>query len=245
MAIKRTYRTTGVSTDGTSVLAATPKKKSKSKKLWTALGIGALALGGLSAYGGWGSTGGGGFLQSLGAGANKIKTTIGGIGSSIFGEAATKTSVTGFVPGPHDGGVMGTGTSVAQSGKSGVLKGFFSGLSNMSSGTASILGSALQVGGNLLDKKDEDMLAFNIAQHEDLMDYRYEALDVEAAAAQAALEKENRGLAQEGMFMGHGNPVTASAEGVPSLGAGYTPETPITHPEFHPAGGLISQGQIA
>lgn len=266
----RTYRTSGVNTDGTSVLAATPKKKSKSKKLWTAIGIGALAIGGLAAYGGWGnaaSASGGGFFSSIKTGWGNI---FGGATSTATGVAtAGATSGAGQAVGYSAAGTTGvralgskyastslatTGASAAASG--GGLKGFFSGLSNMSSGSAYLWGSALQTVGSLLDSSDEDMLAFNTAQHEDIMDYRYAALEAEKAmaeaalaaeieAAQAAQESRNREGAMASTFMGHTSPIMGSEEGVSGVTPGYTPKKPKTYPEFHPSGGLISAGSVA
>ena len=260
----RTYRTSGVNTDGTSVLAATPKKKSKSPKLWTAIGIGALAIGGLAAYGGWGSTGGGGFLCSLKGGLGKLfggaTAATAATGGSTFSSklipatAGLASKIPSAYSSAGTSSLATTGASAAASG--GGLKGFFSGLSNMSSGSAYLWGSALQTVGSLLDSSDEDMLAFNTAQHEDQMDYRYAALEEQKRAAEAALaaeieaakaaqESRNREGAMASTFMGHTSPIMGSEEGVSGVTPGYTPKKPKTYPEFHPSGGLISAGSVA
>ena len=115
----------------------------------------------------------------------------------------------------------------------------------MSSGSAHLYGSILETAGNFLSTESEDRLAANAAEHEDLMEYRYDALDAEVAMAEADLQMKNRVAAQEGMFMGHANPATASAGGVPSLGQGFTPKPAASFPNFHPTGGLISAGNVA
>ena len=255
----RTYRTSGVNTDGTSVLAATPKKKSKSKKLWTAIGIGALAIGGLAAYGGWGnaaSASGGGFFSSIKTGWGNIFSgaTAASVGTPAVNPAISRGSLSTALTTQNTTGLATTGASAAASG--GGLKGFFSGLSNISSGSAHLWGSALQTVGGLLDSSDEDMLAFNTAQHEDIMDYRYAALEAEKAmaeaalaaeieAAQAAQESRNREGAMASTFMGHTSPIMGNEEGVSGVTPGYTPKKPKTYSEFHPTGGLISAGNVA
>jgi hypothetical protein len=255
----RTYRTSGVNTDGTSVLAATPKKKSKSKKLWTAIGIGALAIGGLAAYGGWGnaaSASGGGFFSSIKTGWGNIfgGATAASVGTPAVNPAISRGSLSTALTAQNTTSLATTGASAAASG--GGLKGFFSGLSNMSSGSAYLWGSALQTVGSLLDSSDEDMLAFNTAQHEDQMDYRYAALEEQKRAAEAALaaeieaakaaqESRNREGAMASTFMGHTSPIMGSAEGVSGITPGYTPKTPKNYKEFHPVGGLLSAGSIA
>jgi hypothetical protein len=249
------YKTAGLKTDGTSTLAATAKNKSKAKKVWTAVGLGALVLGGLSAWGGFGQ-GGGSFYQSLGTGAGKLKTTMGGWGSSLFGTGGTPSSVSGMVDGPHNSGLMATGRTAAQAAKPGMLKGFFSGISNMSSGSAHLYGSILETAGNFLSTESEDRLAANAAEHEDLMEYRYDALEAEKAmaeaalaaeieAAQAAQESRNREGAMASTFMGHTSPIMGNEEGVSGVTPGYTPKPPKTYSEFHPTGGLISAGNVA
>ena len=256
------YKTAGLKTDGTSTLAATSKNKSKAKKVWTAVGLGALVLGGLSAYGGWGqtaSTSGGGFFSSLKTGVGKVGNLFGiGAASPSIG-AATNPAISRSALGTSLAaqkatGLATTGASAAASG--GVLKGFFSGLSNMSSGSAYLFGTMADTLGNLLNTSDEDMLAFNTAQHEDQMAYRYAALDeqkrateaalaAEIKAAKAAQESRNREGAMASTFMGHTSPIMGNEEGVSGVTPGYTPKKPKTYPEFHPSGGLISAGSVA
>ena len=139
MAIK--YRTSGVNTDGTSVLAATTKKKSKSKKLWTAIGIGALAIGGLSVYGGWGSGNGAGFLGSLKKGWGDLFSS-----SSAYSDklpSATKTVAapisTALSASGKGSTISNLGSLVATAGTG--VKGLFS---NITSGQAMLGGYAVQ-----------------------------------------------------------------------------------------------------
>ena len=245
MAIKRTYRTSGVSTDGTSVLAATPKKKSKSKKLWTAIGIGALAIGGLAAYGGWGSTGGGTFLTSLKGGWDKtFGGWFSGLGASTT--AAKFAEYDALSPG-FQAGATSTAPSLAASGGATLgslgtgLKGYFS---NITSGQAMLASTGLKTLGALFDTSDEDMLAFNEAQHGDILDYKYTALDAEIEASKDLQEGRNRDAAVASTFMGHTSPITGNEEGVSGVTPGYIPKPSKTYPEFHPTGGLISAGSV-
>lgn len=244
----RTYRTSGVNTDGTSVLAATPKKKSKSKKLWTAIGIGALAIGGLAAYGGWGFGQGGTFLSSLKGGWGKI---FGGTAAGVA--TAGATSGAGQSVGYSAAGTTGVralGSKYASTAASGGttlgslgtgLKGYFS---NITSGQAMLASTGLKTLGALFDTSDEDMLAFNAAQHGDIMDWRYASLDAEIGAAKDLQEGRNRDAAVASTFMGHTSPITGSAEGVSGVTPGYIPKPSKTYPDIHPTGGLISAGSV-
>jgi len=239
----RKYKTSALTTEGLSV---TKKKKSKSKGIWKAVGVAALGAAGLSAFGGWGGGTGMTFLSGLSNGWSKATTGLG----SLFGlgQAATAPALqtTGSLIGGA-GGHRAVGLSSAAStttagsllGSTG-LKGIFDSITNMSSGTAFTIGSILEAIGAATDTSAADQLAFNIAKHEDQMDYNYAALEAEAHAAQQDLEMKNRVAAQSGMFMGHANPITAGAEGVPATGPGYTPKPPKTYSDIHPTGGLLS-----
>ena len=249
MAIKRTYRTSGVNTDGTSVLAATPKKKSKSKKLWTAIGIGALAIGGLAAYGGWGFGQGGTFLSSLKGGWGKLfgsaASISGGAAPALGGAGPVRGSLRTALTTQNTTALAGTaaasgGTTLGSLGTG--LKGYFS---NITSGQAMLASTGLNTLGALFDTSDEDMLAFNTAQHEDIMDYRYANLAAEEAAAKALQEGKNRDTAIASTFMGHTSPITGNVEGVSGVTPGYIPKPSKIYPEFHPTGGLISAGSVA
>ena len=239
----RKYRTSGLTTEGLSV---TKKKKSKSKGIFKAVTAAALGAAGLSALGGWGGGTGMTFLSGLKNGWSKATTGLG----SLFGlgQAATAPALqtTGSLIGGA-GGHRAVGLSSAAStttagsllGSTG-LKGIFDSVTNMSSGSAFFWGSILKAIGDATNTGDEDALAFATAKHEDQMDYNYAALEAEAHAAQQDLEMKNRVAAQSGMFMGHANPITAGAEGVPATGPGYTPKPPKTYSDIHPTGGLLS-----
>ena len=241
----RKYKTSALTTTGTNPISVTTKKKSKSKSIWKAVGVAALGAAGLSALGGWGGGTGMTFLSGLKSGWGKATGSIG----SLFGVKEAASSATDLVTGSSgfpsiDATVKGIGSSSATTagsllGSTG-LKGIFDSITNMSSGTAFTIGSILEAIGAATDTSAADQLAFNIAKHEDQMDYNYAALEAEAHAAQQDLEMKNRVAAQSGMFMGHANPITAGAEGVPATGPGYTPKPPKTYSDIHPTGGLLS-----
>lgn len=243
----RKYKTSALTTTGTNPISVTTKKKSKSKSIWKAVGVAALGAAGLSALGGWGGGTGMTFLSGLTKGWGKVTTDLG----SLFGIGQAAT-----VPTPGDIGKLiqptaklastTTAGSLLSSAGSG-LKGIFDSITNMSSGGAFTIGSILEAIGAATDSSGEDALALKekaleaeIAMHEDMMDYRHAALEAEAHAAQQDLEMKNRVAAQEGMYMGHANPLTAGAAGVPSTGPGYTPKPAKTYPDIHPTGGLLS-----
>jgi hypothetical protein len=241
----RTYRTSGVNTDGTSTLAATSKKKSKSKKLWTAIGIGALAIGGLSVYGGWGSGNGLGFLGNVKEGWGKLFAS-----SSTVGDYVNKTTVSqNVVSSPIStalssagkGSTMGTIGSLASQAGTG-LKGYFS---NITSGQAMLTGYGLQALGTLFDKGDQEALALNASKHEDLLDYNYAALEAEVGIAEARQAGSDRRDAVASTYMGHTSPIMGNVEGVSGVTPGYTPKKPKNYEAFHPVGGLISEGSVA
>mgnify|MGYP003668059205 CR=1 FL=1 len=234
----RTYRTSGVNTDGTSVLAATTKKKSKSKKLWTAIGIGALAIGGLSVYGGWGSGNGAGFLGSLKKGWGDLFSS-----SSAYSDklpSATKTVAapisTALSASGKGSTISNLGSLVATAGTG--VKGLFS---NITSGQAMLGGYAVQALAALFDKTDEDIMAFNTAQHEDNLDYKYALL----ASQEKAAAGSDRRDAVVSTYMGHTSPIMGNVEGVSDVTPGYTPKKPKNYSEFHPVGGLLSAGNVA
>ena len=236
----RKYKTSALTTEGLSV---TKKKKSKSKGIWKAVGVAALGAAGLSAFGGWGGGTGMTFLSGLSNGWSKATTGLG----SLFGIGQKTSSPLPIALGTSKGTALaGTAKSALESSATGSLlgstglKGIFDSITNMSSGTAFTIGSILEAIGAATDTSTADQLAFNIAKHEDQMDYNYAALEAEAHAAQQDLEMKNRVAAQSGMFMGHANPITAGAEGVPATGPGYTPKPPKTYSDIHPTGGLLS-----
>jgi hypothetical protein len=239
----RKYRTSGLTTTGTSPIAATTKKKSKSKRIWKAVGIAALGAAGLSAFGGWGGGTGMTFFSGLKSGVGKISGGFGSLLGNTTPNALSSTGIAGGVSGLSSVKTAASTKLLADAGsdsESGVLGNIFNKITDMSSGTAFTIGSVLEAIGAATDTSAADSLAFNTAQHEDLMDYRYAALETEAALAEADLAMKNRVAAQSGTFMGHSNPITSGADGVPSTGPGYTPKPAASFPEFHPTGGLLS-----
>lgn len=237
----RKYRTSGLTTEG---LAATKKKKSKSKGIFKAVTVAALGAVGLSALGGWGGGTGMTFFSGLKSGVGKIS---GGFGSLLENttsqNALSSTGITGGVSGLSSVKTAASTKLLADAGsdsESGVLGNIFNKITDMTSGEAFTYGAILDAIGQATNTDTADALAFATSQHEDVMDYKYAALETEAALAEADLAMKNRVAAQEGMFMGHANPATASAEGVPSLGQGFTPKPAASFPEFHPTGGLLS-----
>jgi len=255
----RKYKTSALTTTGTNPISVTTKKKSKSKSIWKAVGVAALGAAGLSALGGWGGGTGMTFLSGLTKGWGKAATGF----SNLFNIGQATSAATSAAPilpislGSSQGQALAgtaasalkassTAGSLLSSAGTG-LKGIFDSITNMSSGGAFTIGSILEAIGAATDTSGEDLIGLKekeleaeIAMHEDMMDYRHAALEAEAHAAQQDLEMKNRVAAQSGMFMGHANPLTAGAAGVPSAGPGYTPKPPKTHPEFHPTGGLLS-----
>ena len=251
----RKYRTSALTTEGTSPIAATTKKKSKSKGIFKAVTVAALGAAGLSALGGWGGGTGMTFLSGLTKGWGKATGSFG----SLFGvsQAATAPalSTTGSLingAGGHRAVELSSAASTSTTGSllssagSG-LKGIFDSITNMSSGGAFTFGAILDAIGQATDSSGEDLIGLKekaleaeIAMHEDMMDYRHAALEAEAHAAQQDLEMKNRVAAQSGTFMGHSNPITSGADGVPSTSPGYTPKPAASFSEFHPTGGLLS-----
>ena len=239
----RKYRTSGLNTQGLSV---TKKKKSKSKGIFKAVTVAALGAAGLSALGGFGGGTGTTFMQGLSKGWGKATT---GLGNFLGIGQKTANTATDLVTGPNglpsldatknkilSSSSETTGSFLGSTG----LKGIFDSVTNMSSGTAFTIGSILEAIGAATDTSTEDALAMSAAQHEDLMDYRYAALEAEAGIAEADLAMKNRVAAQSGTFMGHSNPITSGADGVPSTGPGYTPKPAASFSDFHPTGGLLS-----
>ena len=232
----RKYKTSALTTEGLSV---TKKKKSKSKGIWKAVGVAALGAAGLSALGGWGGGTGMTFLSGLSNGWSKATTGLG----SLFGLGQAAAVPT---PGTDIGKLIQPTAKLASTTTAGSLlgstglKGIFDSITNMSSGTAFTIGSILEAIGAATDTSAKDAIEARIAMHEDELDYKYAALEADAHAAQQDLEMKNRVAAQSGMFMGHANPITAGAEGVPATGPGYTPKPPKTYSDIHPTGGLLS-----
>ena len=180
----RKYKTSGLTTEGLSV---TKKKKSKSKGIFKAVTVAALGAAGLSALGGWGGGTGMTFLSGLSNGWSKATTGLG----SLFGigQAAAGSTNVGDIgkliePTAKLASTTTTGSFLGGTG----LKGIFDSITNMSSGSAFTIGSILEAIGAATDTSTADQLAFNIAKHEDQMDYNYAALEAEAHAAQQDLE---------------------------------------------------------
>ena len=231
----RKYKTSALSTEG---LAVTQKKKSKSKGIFKAVAVAALGAAGLSAFGGFGGGTGITFMQGLSKGWGKTTTGL----SNLFGLGQkTANTATDLVTGPSGNisldatkdKILSSSSETTGSFLGGTgLSGIFDSITNMSSGTAFTIGSILEAIGAATDTSAEDSLASKIAMHEDMMDYRYAALEAEAGAAEADLQMKNRVAAQSGTFMGHSNPITSGADGVPSTGPGFMPK--------RPTGGLLS-----
>lgn len=228
----RKYKTSALNTEG---LAVTQKKKSKSKGIFKAVAVAALGAAGLSAFGGFGGGTGTTFMQGLSKGWGKVTTGLG----NFFGIGQKTSSPLPIPLGTSKGTALaGTAKSALESSATGSflggtgLSGIFDSITNMSSGTAFTIGSILEAIGAATDTSAADQLAFNIAKHEDQMDYNYAALEAEAAAAEADLQMKNRVAAQSGTFMGFSNPITSGAAGVPSTGPGFMPK--------RPTGGLLS-----
>ena len=257
----RKYKTSALTTTGTSPISVTKKKKSKSKSIWKAVGVAALGVAGLSALGGWGGGTGITLWDGLTKGWSRASTGF----SNLFGIGQTSSAATSAAPilpislGSSQGQALaGTAASALKASSATTagslmgtvgtgLKGIFNSITNMSPGGAFLWGSIFDTIGSALDTSGEDLIGLKekelearIAMHEDEMDLRHAALEAEAHAAQQDLEMRNRVAAQSGTFLGHSNPLTAGAEGVPSTGPGYTPKPPKTHPDFHPTGGLLS-----
>lgn len=247
MSNTKKLKTAGLNPDGTSRLAATKKKKSKSRWIIPAVIAGAAlfsGIGGMSS-----ATGSTGFFSSL-------KSIGSGIGKFFgFGGGAGASSASKMVSVPHGGaGLMSTGGTALKTvpaletaSNSGWFSKIFSSIGNMSGSQMIGLGSILSAGGStlsaLFDDSDEvaaELLEEEKRQFDERMKYNYAALEAQSAAAEADLQMKNRVAAQSGTFMGHANPATASAEGVPSLSKGFTPKPAASFPEFHPTGGLLS-----
>jgi hypothetical protein len=261
----RKYKTSALTTTGTNPISVTTKKKSKSKSIWKAVGVAALGVAGLSALGGWGGGTGITLWDGLTKGWSRVSTgfsNLFGIGQTSSAATSAATSAAPILPislGSSQGQALaGTAASALKASSATTagslmgtvgtgLKGIFNSITNMSPGGAFLWGSIFDTIGSALDTSGEDLIGLKekelearIAMHEDEMDLRHAALEAEAHAAQQDLEMRNRVAAQSGTFLGHSNPLTAGAEGVPSTGPGYTPKPPKTHPDFHPTGGLLS-----
>ena len=231
----RKYKTSALNTEG---LAVTQKKKSKSKGIFKAVTVAALGAAGLSAFGGWGGGTGMTFLQGLSKGWGKATTGLGnffGLGQKAANTATDVVTGSSGLPSLDltKDKILSSSSETTGSFLGGTgLSSIFDSITNMSSGTAFTIGSILEAIGAATDTSAADQLAFNIAKHEDQMDYNYAALEAEAAAAEADLQMKNRVAAQSGTFMGFSNPITSGAAGVPSTGPGFMPK--------RPTGGLLS-----
>ena len=233
----RKYRTSGLTTTGTSPIAATTKKKSKSKGIFKAVTVAALGAAGLSALGGWGS--GTTFMSGLTNGWGKATESIG----SLFGvkEAASVSTKAGDIgkliePTKKLASTANTGSLLGSAGTG--LKGIFDYVTNMSSGSAFAIGSILKAIGEATNTEAADQLAFSTAKHEDQMDYNYAALEQEKEIADALIHQAQRETGVASTFMGHTNPI-AAVEGL-NIEEGYQPKPPKNYPDFHPTGGLLS-----
>jgi hypothetical protein len=236
MSTTKRLKTAGLNEDGTSRLSVTKKKKSKSRYIIPAV-IGTAAL--LSGFGGFGASSGGSFFSSIGKFfglGQKTADTVGMLGSRISDSGPTITSgMAGQSAFSSVGSILSGGGSF--------IEGMFDKVSGMS-GTQMIgLGSILNVGGNVLSSllSDEDEI---LAQaHQDDLDYKYAKLDQDKEIADALIHQAQRETGVASTFMGHTNPI-AAVEGL-NIEQGYTPKPAASFPEFHPTGGLISQGQTS
>lgn len=245
MSTTKRLKTAGLNPDGTSRLSVTKKKKSKSRYIIPAV-IGTAAL--LSGFGGFGASSGKSLFSSLGNFLGITKP------ASDVAKSAAQT-FTSRVPIPVDSstgqqlmGTLSSGSGASTvgsilSGGGNFIKGMFDKVSGMSGTQMMGLGSILNVGGNVLGSllSDEDEI---LAQaYQDDLDYKYAKLDQDKEIADALIHQAQRETGVASTFMGHTNPI-AAVEGL-NIEQGYTPKPAASFPEFHPTGGLISQGQTS
>ena len=243
MSTTKRLKTAGLNPDGTSRLSVTKKKKSKSRYIIPAA-IGTAAL--LAGFGGFGSATGGNIFSSIGkffgfgkpaastVAKSAAQTFTGDVGKLIMpSEALDPIS-------PAMGGSQSFLSTLGDKGGS-LISNVFKSIGSMSGekmmGWGSILSTVGSFAGSLFDDSDE----ISAQKHEDLMEYRYKALEQDKEIADAMLHQAQRELGVKSTFMGHTSPI-AAVEGL-NVEEGYQPKPPKTYPEFHPTGGLISQGQ--
>lgn len=246
MSTTKRLKTAGLNEDGTSRLSVTKKKKSKSRYIIPAV-IGTAAL--LSGFGGFGASSGGSFFSSIGKFfglGQKTADTVSTISSAskIPGMLGSRISDSGptITSGMAGQSAFSSVGSILSGGGS-FIKGMFDKVSGMSGTQMMGLGSILNVGGNVLSSllSDEDEI---LAQaYQDDLDYKYAKLDQDKEIADALIHQAQRETGVASTFMGHTNPI-AAVEGL-NIEQGYTPKPAASFPEFHPTGGLISQGQTS
>lgn len=244
MSTTKRLKTAGLNRDGTSRLSVTKKKKSKSRYIIPAV-IGTAAL--LSGFGGFGASSGKSLFSSLGNFLGFTKTAASDVAKSAaktFTGDAGKLIMPNKALDPISSSLSGeTTVGSILSGGGSFIKGMFDKVSGMSGTQMMGLGSILQVGGGILDSflSDEDEI---LAQaYQDDLDYKYAKLDQDKEIADALIHQAQRETGVASTFMGHTNPI-AAVEGL-NIEQGYTPKPAASFPEFHPTGGLISQGQTS
>jgi len=236
-------KTAGLNADGTSRLSVTKKKKSKSRWIVPAI-IGGAAL--FAGIGGMGASSGQGFMSSLLGAGKKVAGFFSGGSSSLATSPAINPSV--------DKGALGAATKaltsdiLSNSSDSGFFSNVFGKLGELSGSQLIGLGQIASVAGSTLGallEDDSDILAEDQRQHDELMDYRYAALEAELDIAGAKIDLANREGALAGTFMGFTNPIFGDTDSVKgSVTPGYTPSKPASIAGIHPvSGGLISQAE--
>tara|TARA_R100000458_G_C8249119_1_gene226419 strand:+ start:263 stop:1000 length:738 start_codon:yes stop_codon:yes gene_type:complete len=243
MSSTQKLKTVGINKDGTaSAISVTKKKKRKSNWIIPAA-IGTAAL--FAGWGGLGSSTGGSIMDSIkgffgfGKKAADTVSTIssasklpGMLGSRMVAAGPTVTSAMGGAPSflsslGSDGGNLISNVFKSIGGMSG----------EKMMGWGSLLSTVGSFASNLFDKSDE----IAAEQFQDVMDYRYKALEQEKEIADAVLHQKQRELGVDSTFMGHTSPI-ATVEGL-NVEEGYQPKKPATFADIHPTGGLITQGQ--
>ena len=236
-------KTAGLNADGTSRLSVTKKKKSKSRWIVPAI-IGGAAL--FAGIGGMGASSGQGFLSSLFGAGKKAAGTVGSsIGKFFTGGSSAASEVPVHIA-KKVGAKAFTSDILSNSSDSGFLSNVFGKLGDLSGSQLIGLGQIASVAGSTLGallEDDSDILAEDQRQFDEMMEYRYAALDAELNIAGAKIDQAIREGALAGTFMGHTNPIFGALEGVNTT-EGYTPSKPASIPGIHPvSGGLISQAE--